>query len=155
MLGAMSLGIAGCATSYQEPSQADAATLVLRKADDFSAQAFIYGGAAGCTDRHRLPVMDHEKEITRKVAPNAPLSFSMFYMKNLVLVEQFCVDTLTFTPEATHRYVALLSMTNNRCHINLTDVGTAAAPLAVPAPVSSTEHTWKRAMTEQGPFCGS
>jgi hypothetical protein len=79
----------------------------------------------------------------------------MFYMKNLVLVEQFCVDTLTFTPEATHRYVALLSMTNNRCRIDLTDVGTAAAPLAVPAPVSSTEHTWKRAMTEQGPFCGS
>lgn len=155
MLGACSLAITGCATTYQEPSQADAATIVFRKAGDFTAQAFIYGGAAECTERHRLPVMDAAKEIARKVTPNAPLSFSMFYTKNMLVAEKFCVDTLTFTPEATHRYVALLSVTDGRCHIDLNDMGTSTAPLSSPAPVSSTEHTWKRAMSEQGPFCGS
>jgi len=99
--------------------------------------------------------MDAAKEIARKVTPNVPLSFSMFYTKNMLVVEKFCVDTLTFTPEATHRYVALLSVTDGRCHVDLNDTGTPAAPLASPAPVSSTEHTWKRAMSEQGPFCGS
>lgn len=99
--------------------------------------------------------MDAEKEIARKVTPNAPLSFSMVYTKNMLVVEKFCVDTLTFTPEATHRYVALLAVTDGRCHIDLNDTGTPAAPLASPAPVPSTEHTWKRAMSEQGPFCGS
>jgi hypothetical protein len=155
MLGACSLAITGCATTYQEPSQVDAATIVFRKAGDFTAQAFIYGGAAECTERYRLPVMDAAKEITRKVTPSAPLSFSMFYIKNMVMSEKFCVDTLTFTPEATHRYVALLSVTDGRCRIDLNDMGTPVAPLASPAPVSSTEHTWKRAMSEQGPFCGS
>ncbi|CAE6821664.1 hypothetical protein R75465_05857 [Paraburkholderia aspalathi] len=78
----------------------------------------------------------------------------MVYTKNMLVVEKFCVDTLTFTPEATHRYVALLAVTDGRCHIDLNDTGTPAAPLASPAPVPSTEHTWKRAMSEQGPFCG-
>lgn len=155
MLGACALAITGCAATYQEPSQADAATIVFRKAGDFTAQAFIYGGAAECTERHHLPVMDAEKEISRKVAPNAPMSFSMFYTKNMLVAEKFCVDTLTFTPQATHRYVALLTVTDGRCHIDLNDTGTPAAPLAAPAPVASTEHTWKRAMSEQGPFCGS
>ncbi|WP_134166683.1 hypothetical protein [Paraburkholderia caballeronis] len=154
MLSACSLAITGCATTYQEPSQADAATIVFRKGGDFTAQAFIYGGASECTERHRLPVMDTAKEITRKVAPNAPLSFSMFYTKNMLVVERFCVDTLTFTPEASHRYVALLSVADGRCRIELNDIGTPAAPLASPASVSSTEHTWKRAASEDGPFCG-
>lgn len=155
MLSACALAITGCATTYQEPSQADAATIVFRKAGDFTAQAFIYGGAAECTERHHLPVMDSAKEIARKVTPNAPLSFSMFYTKNMLVAEKFCVDTLTFTPTAAHRYVALLSVIDGRCHIDLSDTGTPAAPLASPAPVSGTEHTWKRAMSEQGPFCGS
>ena len=93
--------------------------------------------------------------MTRKVTPDAPLSFSMFYTKNMLVAEKFCVDTLTFTPQTAHRYVALLSVTDGRCHIDLNDLGTATAPLASPAPVASTEHTWKRAMSEQGPFCGS
>lgn len=155
LLSACSIAFAGCATGYQEPTQADAATIVFKKVSDFRAQAFIYGGAAACTDRHPLPALDTTKEITRKVTPDVPLSFSMSYSRNLLLIEKFCVVTLTFTPKAAHRYDALLSIADGRCHIDLTDVGTSDAPLAKPAPVASTPHNWTRAMTEQGPFCGS
>lgn len=147
--------ISGCAATYQEPTQADAATLVFRKASDFTAQAMIYGGAAECTERHLLPVMDKETELSRRVVPNAPLSFSMFYTKNLLVVAKFCVDTLTFTPIADHNYVATLSVNDGQCHIDLKDMGSAVAPLAAPATTPSQKHTWTRAMTEQGPFCGS
>ncbi|SDR48455.1 hypothetical protein SAMN05443245_6208 [Paraburkholderia fungorum] len=155
MLVAGVLSIAGCATTYQEPTQSDASTLVFRKAADFTAQAMIYGGAAECTERHLLPVMNTDKELARKVIPGAPLSFSMFYTKNLLVAGRFCVDTLTFTPAADHTYVATLSVNDGQCHIDLKDRGAAAAPLATPEPVISKEHNWKRAMTEQGPFCGS
>ncbi|WP_296658101.1 hypothetical protein [Paraburkholderia sp.] len=149
------LAIAGCATGYQEPSQTDAATLTFRTAGDFTAQAAIYGGAAECTDRHLLPVMDGKQDLSRKIIPGKPLSFSMTYSKNLVLVERFCVDTLTFTPAADHRYTASLSVTDGECHINLTDIGTANAPVNPPKVVESLQHKWKRAMMESGPFCGS
>ncbi|WP_124800580.1 hypothetical protein [Paraburkholderia phosphatilytica] len=149
------IAVTGCATGYQEPTQTNAATLTLRTAGDFTAQAAIYSGAAECTDRHLLPVMDGKRELSRRIAPGAPLSFSMTYSKNMLLVVRYCVDTVTFTPAADHHYAASLAITDGQCHIDVTDLGTDNASLNPPVPVKTEHHTWTRAMTESGPFCGS
>jgi hypothetical protein len=147
--------LAACVSQYQEPARNDAATLVFRKAGAFTAQAFIYGGADECTDRYVLPMMKTESELTRKVSPGAPLTFSMFYLHDMGVAETYCVDTLTFLPEAGHRYLATLSAGHGRCLIELEEIRTAITPTASPQPLSVQHHKWKRAMSEHGPWCGS
>ena len=147
--------LTACVSQYQEPARSDAATLVFRKAGSFTAQPFIYGGADECTDRYALPVMKTESELIRKVSPGAPLTFSMFYSRNMGLAETYCVDTLTFSPEAGHRYLATFSVGRSRCHVELQDVGTTVAPIAPPQSLPVQHHAWKRALSEHGPWCGA
>ena len=153
LLACSAISTAGCVSNFQDSTKTDAATIVFRKEGDFTAQAFIYDGAAECTNRHKLPMMTAAKEIASKVDTRAPLSFSMFYTKNMGIAERYCVATRTFTPEPSHRYLASLSVIDGHCQLNLSDEGTPASPIDPPSRIESQTKSWKRALSEQGPFC--
>jgi hypothetical protein len=147
------VALAGCAVPYREPAGSNVATVTFRNTTDETGQAFIYGDADECTDRTRLPVMPQHTDALRKVPASTPVSFTMFYVKRQALSERYCQVTLTFVPETGHRYAATLSLSENACHLALSDAGTRAYPFNPPMRVNLAQRNWKRGLTEHGPWC--
>lgn len=111
----------------------------------------LYVGAAECTDRTRLPPLPDDGEVARKIIAGQPISFSLSRTENYLT--NGCISTVTFTPEANHRYIAQVKGHGATCNIDLSDAGKLGDEYAPPKSVPKTDRHWHRPLSEHGPFC--
>ncbi|WP_157655689.1 hypothetical protein [Burkholderia ubonensis] len=149
------LTLSGCGalgpSVYKEPSEGDTATLVFSKGGHMLVIPNIYSGAAECTDRTRLPPVPDDGEVARKIMAGRPISFSLVRTENYLA--DGCISTVTFMPEANHRYTARVKGHGTTCRIDLADAGKPGDEYAPPKAVATTARKWRRPLSEHGPFC--
>lgn len=147
--------LSGCGalgpSPYKEPMQGDMATLVFKKGGHMLVIPNIYSGAAECTDRTKLPPVPDDGEIARRIVAGRPLSFSLTRTENYLSAG--CIATVTFSPEPNHRYIAQVKGHGFMCHIALVDAGKPGDEYIPSKTVAKSDRTWRRPMSERGPFC--
>ncbi|MEX3922023.1 hypothetical protein AB4Y43_38565 [Paraburkholderia sp. BR10872] len=155
LMGLAISALSGCGalgpSEYKEPLEGETATLVFSKGGHMLVIPSIYSGAAECTDRTRLPSIPDDGELARKIKAGQPISFSLARTENYL--SSGCISTVTFTPEANHRYIAQIRGHELTCHIELSDEGSAAGEYSPPRSTPKTDRNWHRPVSEHGPFC--
>lgn len=138
--------IIGCVSSYTPPEGSDTAELDLVNSVTTPLMAFVYKGAAECTDR---------SAIKGGVEPGAhtvlTVDASKEFAATLISVEgiHHCRINLSFQPERGHKYRLAYTGAVADCHADLSETENGQSHQ-----VSYVTRRSKMGFDESGPWCG-
>jgi hypothetical protein len=141
MLALLALGVAACATPYQEPKSGPTATLVFSTEGTMpehvtGAALALFMEPANCSDQRNLGIAEPGKDVRVRVAADRELAAQMGYTLIIGATRSFqqvtthlkeCQIIVSFRPDEDHVYKLTYRQRAQRCSVNVTDLGKGGA----------------------------